>query len=179
VVETVSGSPGDLVIFAADDRAVAQGVLGGMRLELADRYDLRSDIHDVHWVVDFPMFERNAEGAWTSLHHPFTAPTGDLDGDPGALRSRGYDLVMDGTELGGGSIRIHTAEVQEKVLGLLGMDPTRRRRGSGSCSTRSSTGRRRTEASRSASTASSRSCPAASRSATSSRSRRRRAGRTR
>ena len=122
VVEAVGGSPGDLVIFAADDRPVAQGVLGGMRLELADRYDLRSDIHDIHWVVDFPMFERNAEGAWTSLHHPFTAPTGDLDGDPGALRSRGYDLVMDGTELGGGSIRIHTAEVQEKVLGLLGMD---------------------------------------------------------
>jgi aspartyl-tRNA synthetase len=122
VVETVGGSPGDLVIFAADDRGVAQGVLGGMRLELADRYGLRGDGHDIHWVVDFPMFERNAEGDWTSLHHPFTAPTGDLDGDPGALRSRGYDLVMDGTELGGGSIRIHTAEVQEKVLGLLGMD---------------------------------------------------------
>jgi aspartyl-tRNA synthetase len=66
------------------------------------------------------MFERDAEGGWTALHHPFTAPLGDLD-DPGALRSRGYDLVLDGTEIGGGSIRIHDADVQRRVLEILGM----------------------------------------------------------
>jgi len=123
IVEAASGAPGDLLIFAAGERPVAQGVLGGMRLELADRHGLRGDApHDVFWVVDFPMFERTGEGGWTPLHHPFTAPEGDLDGDPGALRSRAYDLIMDGTELGGGSIRNHRADVQEKVLSLLGMD---------------------------------------------------------
>jgi aspartyl-tRNA synthetase len=121
---TLAASPGDLLLFAADDRTVAQGALGGLRLELADRFGLRSEQHDIFWVVDFPMFEWNGdEERWDPLHHPFTAPSGDLDGDPGALRSRAYDLVMDGTELGGGSIRINTTEVQAKVLELIGMDP--------------------------------------------------------
>ena len=74
----------------------------------------------MHWVVDFPMFERTEEG-WTAMHHPFTAPTGSFD-DPGAMRSRGYDIVVDGSELGGGSIRIHDPDVQRKVFELLGMD---------------------------------------------------------
>ena len=119
----MAGTEGDLLLFAADERTVAQGALGGLRLELADRHGLRGEApHDIFWVVDFPMFERNAEGDWTPLHHPFTAPEGDLDGDPGALRSRGYDLIMDGTELGGGSIRNHRADVQQRVLELIGMD---------------------------------------------------------
>ena len=122
---TLEGSAGDLLLFAADDRKVAQGALGGLRLELADRFGLRSADagHDILWVVDFPMFEFNEdEGRWDALHHPFTAPSGDLD-DPGSLLSRAYDIVLDGTEIGGGSIRINTVEVQQKVLGLLGMDP--------------------------------------------------------
>jgi aspartyl-tRNA synthetase len=123
VTTELGASPGDLLIFAAHARGVAQGVLGGLRLELADRFGLRADTHDVFWVVDFPMFEFNAdEQRWDSLHHPFTAPLGDLDGDPGALRSRAYDLILDGTELGGGSIRINTVEVQQRVLELIGMD---------------------------------------------------------
>jgi aspartyl-tRNA synthetase len=122
VTGALGASAGDLLLFAADDRKVAQGALGGLRLELADRFGLRSDEHDVFWLVDFPMFEWNAdEERWDPLHHPFTAPSGDLDGDPGALRSRAYDLVLDGSELGGGSIRINTADVQRRVLELLGM----------------------------------------------------------
>ena len=77
--------------------------------------------HDVLWVVDFPMFECNeTEGRWDALHHPFTAPTGDF-ADPGALRSRGYDLVLDGVEIGGGSIRINRPEVQQQVFAALGI----------------------------------------------------------
>ena len=123
ITTAMDGSPGDLLLFAADKREVAQGALGGLRLELADRFGLRSDTHDIFWIVDFPMVEWNEdENRWDALHHPFTAPTGDLDGDPGQLRSRAYDLVMDGTELGGGSIRINTPEVQLKMLEILGMD---------------------------------------------------------
>jgi aspartyl-tRNA synthetase len=95
-----------------------------LRMRLAQDHDLIPEgAHDAFWVVDFPMFERNEdEGRWDPLHHPFTAPVGDLDGDPGALRSRAYDLVVDGWELGGGSIRINRADVQRRVLELLGID---------------------------------------------------------
>jgi aspartyl-tRNA synthetase len=130
--QALGGREGDLLLFAADHRRVAQGVLGGLRLELADRFGLREDRHDICWIVDWPMFEWNAdEQRWDPLHHPFTAPAGDLDGDPGALRSRAYDLVLDGTELGGGSIRINTVEVQEKVLELVGMSREQAEQGFG------------------------------------------------
>jgi aspartyl-tRNA synthetase len=123
VNQRLEAQEGDLLIFAADKRKVAQTVLGGLRIELAERFGLVDESrHDVFWVVDFPMFEETDEGGWTPLHHPFTAPVGDLDGDPGELGSRGYDLICDGTELGGGSIRIHRTDVQAKVLALLGME---------------------------------------------------------
>ncbi|MBA3747375.1 MAG: aspartate--tRNA ligase [Solirubrobacterales bacterium] len=117
--------PGDLLLAVADTVAVAANALGTLRLELAARWDLvAAGGHDVLWIVDFPMFERNEQaGRWDALHHPFTAPSGDLDADPGAWRSRAYDLVMDGTEIGGGSIRINTPEVQTKVFEALGMSP--------------------------------------------------------
>jgi aspartyl-tRNA synthetase len=123
-VNAVLGAqPGDLLFAVADKPVVAATALGELRLELARRWDLVPEgRHDVLWVVDFPMFEFNEEeGRWDALHHPFTAPTGDLD-DPASLRSRAYDIILDGVELGGGSIRINRTEVQEKVLGLLGMD---------------------------------------------------------
>ncbi|MBA2262047.1 MAG: aspartate--tRNA ligase [Solirubrobacterales bacterium] len=121
-IAAVGGEPGELLLFAADERQVALEALGGLRVELAQRLGLERSGHDVLWVVDFPMFAWNAgEERWDPLHHPFTAPTGPLD-DPGALRSRAYDLVADGVELGGGSIRIHDADVQQKVLDLIGMD---------------------------------------------------------
>jgi aspartyl-tRNA synthetase len=124
VTERLAGSPGDLLLIVADSAKVAAASLGALRLELAERFGLVPDsAHDALWIVDFPAFERDEEsGRWTALHHPFTAPLGDLDGDPGALRSRAYDLVLDGSEIGGGSIRVNRADVQQRVLELLGMD---------------------------------------------------------
>ena len=123
--QRLDAGPGDVLFIVADRAPVAADVLGLLRLELAERFDLAArDRHDLLWVVDFPMFEQDPEtGTWDPLHHPFTAPEGDLDGDPGALRSRAYDLVCDGQELGGGSIRINRADVQRKVLELLRIGP--------------------------------------------------------
>jgi aspartyl-tRNA synthetase len=114
--------PGDLLLVVADAQTTTSRVLGELRLELARRFELVPEgSHDVLWIVDFPMFEWNEdEQRWDALHHPFTAPTGDL-ADPATLRSRAYDIVLDGTEIGGGSIRINRPEVQQRVLELLGM----------------------------------------------------------
>jgi aspartyl-tRNA synthetase len=112
---------GEAILIVADQPDVAARVLGALRADVAE--DHRSG-HDVFWVVDFPMFEwRDDEARWDALHHPFTAPTGDLDSDPGAWRSRAYDVVFDGWEIGGGSIRINTPEVQQKVFDALGIGP--------------------------------------------------------
>ncbi len=123
VTAALDGSPGDLLLAVADTKDTAANALGTLRLHLAERWDLvPAGSHDVLWVVDFPMFGYNeAEDRWDALHHPFTAPTGDLD-DPGALRSRAYDLVVDGWELGGGSIRTHDSAVLSRVLEIIGMD---------------------------------------------------------
>jgi aspartyl-tRNA synthetase len=122
VTGRLGGQPGDLLLISADTPKVVCAVLGALRLELAERFALVPEgSHDILWIVDFPMFEQLEDGSWTALHHPFTAPEGDLDGDPGALRSRAYDLVLDGSEIGGGSIRINRTDVQQKVLELLGM----------------------------------------------------------
>jgi aspartyl-tRNA synthetase len=122
VTERLGGTPGDLLLISADTPKIVCAVLGTLRLELAQRFSLvPAGSHDILWIVDFPMLEQVEDGGWTPLHHPFTAPEGDLDGDPGALRSRAYDLVLDGSEIGGGSIRINRSDVQQKVLELLGM----------------------------------------------------------
>jgi aspartyl-tRNA synthetase len=122
VTERLGGAPGDLLLIVADSLSVAAQSLGALRLELAERLGLvPGGAHEILWIVDFPMFEQADGGGWTALHHPFTAPEGDLDGDPGALRSRAYDLVLDGSEIGGGSIRINRTDVQRRVLELLGM----------------------------------------------------------
>ena len=118
----LEASPGDLVFFSSDRVSVAANVLGTLRLELAERFGLVPEgEHDVLWIVDWPMFEETDGGGLTAIHHPFTAPTGSFE-DPKALRSRAYDLVLDGTEIGGGSIRIHTREVQQQVFEVLGLD---------------------------------------------------------
>ncbi len=123
----LDAAPGDLLLFVADAPRLAAEALGGLRLELGRRFGLVDDErHDVLWMVDFPMFEP-AEDGWGAVHHPFTAPRGDF-ADPGAMRSRGYDLVVDGWEIGGGSIRINTPEVQERVFAVLGMGEEEARR---------------------------------------------------
>jgi aspartyl-tRNA synthetase len=117
----VEASEGDVILFAADTPAIAARVLGGLRAEVAEG---EPQGHDCFWVVDFPMFEWNdEEGRWDALHHPFTSPAGDLDGDPGTWRSRAYDVILDGWELGGGSIRINRPDVQQRVFDALGIGP--------------------------------------------------------
>src|SRR4051795_929879 len=111
---------GDVIFIVADEATVAARVLGGIRSELGAG---KGEGHDLLWVTDFPMFEWDEdEQRYTAMHHPFTAPTGDLDADPSTWRSRGYDIVMDGTEIGGGSIRINTPQVQQKVFDVIGLD---------------------------------------------------------
>ena len=118
----LGAAPGDLLFFSSDTAAIAANVLGTLRLELAARFGLvPQGEHDVLWIVDWPMFEAVEGGGLTAIHHPFSAPTGDLD-DPAGLRSRNYDLVLDGTEIGGGSIRINTPEVQQRVFEIIGLD---------------------------------------------------------
>ncbi len=122
--ERLQGSPGDLLLIVADQPSTVGQALSALRMELARRFDLIPvDRHDILWVVEFPAFFWNSEaGRWDAAHHPFTAPTGDLD-DPASLTSRAYDLVLDGAEIGGGSIRIHERKVQERVFELLGIGP--------------------------------------------------------
>ena len=103
--------------------------LGTLRLDLARQHGLIPEgRHEFVWVTDFPLVEWSAaEGRWFSMHHPFTSPDPrDLDrltSDPGSVRARAYDVVMNGTELGGGSIRIHDAAIQQQVFDLLGIAP--------------------------------------------------------
>jgi aspartyl-tRNA synthetase len=119
--DALNAHEGDAILIVADTPEVAARVLGALRPEVAVG---EPEGHDVFWVVDFPLFEWNeGEGRWDSLHHPFTSPTGDLDGDPSTWRSRAYDVVFDGWELGGGSIRISDPEVQQKVFSTLGIGP--------------------------------------------------------
>jgi len=114
----LGATEGDTLFLVADDERVAARVLGDLRLTIGGK----GEGHDLFWVTDFPMFDWNEdEGRFDALHHPFTAPTGDLDGDPATWRSRAYDIVMDGLEIGGGSVRINTPEVQSKVFAAIGL----------------------------------------------------------
>jgi aspartyl-tRNA synthetase len=123
ITETLGASTGDLLLLVADQAMVANQALGALRLELARRFALvPAGAHEIRWIVEFPMFSwRAEEQRWDAEHHPFTAPTGDLE-DPGGLLSRSYDLVLDGNEIGGGSIRNHRRDVQERVFELIGID---------------------------------------------------------
>src|SRR3954471_22517379 len=119
IASGVGASEGDLLLAVADQAHTAATALGALRSHLGER-DGRA--HAPLWVVDFPLFEYNEdEPRWDPLHHPFTSPRGDLDGDPGTWMSRAYDLVVDGWELGGGSIRIHDTEVQQQVFQTIGI----------------------------------------------------------
>ena len=116
---------GDLLLLVADAPAVANAVLGTLRRRLAERWgEIPAGANALRWIVDWPLLERGPDGGrWEPLHHPFTAFDGDLDDDdPGAARARAYDLVWNGWEIGGGSIRISDATEQQRVLALLGID---------------------------------------------------------
>ncbi len=118
--------PSSTVLFAAGDEATVARVLGGLRIHLGRELELASEDEVFHWVIEFPLFERDEEtGNWTFLNHPFTAPiAGHEDrvaGDPGNALSQHYDLIWNGWELGSGSIRIHRAEIQQEVFRTMGM----------------------------------------------------------
>lgn len=120
---------GDLLFFGADSAAVVSDALGALRVKVGHDLGLVEGDWAPLWVVDFPMFERTKEGGLTALHHPFTAPTcspAELIADPLAANSRAYDMVLNGTELGGGSIRIHDPEMQNAVFQVLGIDESER-----------------------------------------------------
>jgi aspartyl-tRNA synthetase len=120
----LDASPGDLLLVVADELATVGQALSALRMELARRFDLvPKGRHDVLWVTEFPAFFWDPDRQrWDAAHHPFTAPSGDLN-DPANLSSRAYDLVLDGSEIGGGSIRINRLEIQERVFELLGIGP--------------------------------------------------------
>ena len=128
LIAKIGAKEGDLVCFAADNFKVVHRVLGELRIKLAkERGMLKDGDWQWLWVIDFPGFEYNAdEKRWDCLHHPFTAPFDEdlhlLDTDPAKARSQAYDLVCNGSELGGGSIRIHAPETQQRVFKLLGID---------------------------------------------------------
>jgi aspartyl-tRNA synthetase len=118
----LEASPGDLLLIVADELTTAGQALSALRMEIGRRFDL-IDVrrHDILWVTEFPAFVWDPEEQrWDATHHPFTAPEGDLSA-PASLSSRAYDLVLDGSEIGGGSIRIHQREAQERVFELLGI----------------------------------------------------------
>jgi aspartyl-tRNA synthetase len=123
--ERLGAEEGDLLLLVADERRVTDAALGQMRIDLAERFDLIDpEEHRLVWIVDWPLMEWNeGEKRWDALHHPFTAPSGEFDPDePGAARAQAYDVVWNGQELGGGSIRIHDAATQTAVFAALGID---------------------------------------------------------
>ena len=125
LMQRLEAANGDIVFFGADQARVVNESLGALRVKLGHDLGLIEDRWAPLWVVDFPMFEDNGEGGLTPLHHPFTAPSGtieELQANPAGALSRAYDMVLNGCELGGGSIRIHQRDMQEAVFGILGID---------------------------------------------------------
>ena len=126
LLERTAAEAGDLLFFGADKARVVNDALGALREKLGHDLDLVEEGWRPLWVVDFPLFERDAEDArWNALHHPFTAPANTdpeaLKADPGNALSRAYDMVLNGSEVGGGSLRIHDREMQSAVFELLGI----------------------------------------------------------
>ena len=126
LIKAMDGQPGDLLVFAADKNKIVWNVLGALRLELAEQLDLidKSKFNFL-WVVEFPQFEWSDEqNRFLAMHHPFTMPMDEdldyIESDPGRVRAKAYDIVLNGSEIGGGSVRIHQADVQERMLRALG-----------------------------------------------------------
>ena len=126
LVSAMEGEHGDLLLFAADKDSIVFNVLGSLRLEMAKQLDLvRKDDFQFLWVTEFPLLEYSEEqGRFVAMHHPFTMPMEEdlqyLDSDPGRVRAKAYDIVLNGNEIGGGSIRIHQEHIQEKMFEVLG-----------------------------------------------------------
>ena len=126
IVSAMNGKPGDLILICADKDKIVFDSLGALRIEIARRLDLlKSDEYNFLWITEFPMLEwDDEENRFVAVHHPFTAPMDEdielIDKDPGKVRAKAYDMVLNGVELGGGSIRIHRNDIQKKMFELLG-----------------------------------------------------------
>ena len=131
LVGAMEGQPGDLLLFAADKNKIVWNVLGALRLELAKELDLLDpNQYNFLWVTEFPLLEwSDEENRFMAMHHPFTMPMEEdwdkIDSDPGSVRAKAYDIVLNGTELGGGSVRIHQDDIQEKMFEVLGFTKER------------------------------------------------------
>ena len=131
IVAAMEGEPGDLLLFAADRNKVVFDVLGSLRLELAKNMGLLDkERFEFVWITEFPLLEYSEEeGRYMAMHHPFTMPMEEdlpmIDTDPGAVRAKAYDIVLNGCEIGGGSVRIHQEEIQEKMFEVLGFTKER------------------------------------------------------
>ena len=131
LVSAMQGEPGDLLLFAADKNKIVWNVLGALRLEIAKELDLLDPSqYNFLWVIEFPLLEwSDEENRFMAMHHPFTMPMEEdwdkIDSDPGSVRAKAYDIVLNGTELGGGSVRIHQDDIQEKMFEVLGFTKER------------------------------------------------------
>lgn len=131
LVEKMNGKPGDLLLFAADKNKIVWNVLGALRLQLGEELGLMDENqYNFLWVTEFPLLEwSDEENRFMAMHHPFTMPMEEdwdkIDTDPGAVRAKAYDIVLNGTELGGGSVRIHQDDIQEKMFEVLGFTKER------------------------------------------------------
>jgi aspartyl-tRNA synthetase len=129
LVKVMDGENGDLLLFAADKNKVVWDVLGNLRLEIARQLEiLDKGDYKFLWITEFPLLEWNDEQErFQAMHHPFTMPMDEdlplLDTDPGKVRAKAYDIVLNGTELGGGSVRIFNNEIQSKMFEMLGFTP--------------------------------------------------------
>jgi aspartyl-tRNA synthetase len=127
IAEAMNASPGDLILILAGEKTKIRKALSELRLEVGNRLGLRSkEIYKPLWVIDFPLLEWDEEEKrWNAMHHPFTswnpADEKHLDSNPSAIRANAYDMVINGVEIGGGSIRIHNRAKQEKMFSLLGL----------------------------------------------------------
>ena len=125
LMQRLAVADGDIVFFGADKEKIVNEALGALRVKLGEDLDLYTTTWAPLWVVDFPMFELDGKGNWTSIHHPFTRPAcsvEELAANPGEALSVAYDMVLNGVELGGGSLRIHDHKMQQQVLDVLGID---------------------------------------------------------
>ena len=126
IAGVTGAKPGDAIFFAAGDRHSSQNLLGAVRLEIGERCDLIDKSGwNFLWVVDAPMFEKTDSGGWTAVHHPFTGPKPEFENtfanEPGAALAYAYDIVLNGNEIGGGSIRIHRRDIQQQVFSVIGL----------------------------------------------------------
>ena len=131
LVAKMNGKPGDLLLFAADKNKIVWNVLGALRLQLGEELGLVDENqYNFLWVTEFPLLEwSDEENRFMAMHHPFTMPMeedwANIDSDPGSVRAKAYDIVLNGTELGGGSVRIHQSDIQEKMFEVLGFTKER------------------------------------------------------